>query len=233
MNYDFFYDKKVSKIGGSIAAGAVRLFAREIVKAAGVKKRTLEIGPGKGQFLGEMRKAGHSCTVVEPNASLADHIRKNFPGTTVLRKEIPPLRIKGKKFDLIYAGGVIEHLADHKEALRVFSDVHALLGPGGIFAFFVPDCLVWKEDFYNTDYSHRFFTTELRMRNLLKDSGFVVLRRIYARGFFTGLPRILLTPFFWLFHQFFVFLFWLTGKEVFQKARITFLPNILIIAGKK
>jgi len=98
-----------------------------------------EIGAACGFFLDEARAAGFSVSGLEISPFAAAHARslgldvreEAFPGP----EPGPPRDSQRALFDAVCAFYVIEHLENQKEA---FSQVSAMLKPGGAFMFALP-----------------------------------------------------------------------------------------------
>jgi SAM-dependent methyltransferase len=92
--------------------------------------KVLECGLAKGGFLDSIHGEGAECFGIDINP-------RNFPGVnfkqTDLNLGFPDF---GTKFDLIFAGEIMEHLFDDKRFLKSVSDN---LNPGGLIIITVPN----------------------------------------------------------------------------------------------
>lgn len=232
MIYDFFIGKKKSRLGNLLVRRTLKKILSLIRPFLGKGRKVLEIGPGTGEFLKAASELGCSLTAIEANKKLAGQCKKICPDAVLLNAAAPPIRLKNNSFDLVYASGVIEHLAHHGELLELFAGSFNVLKKDGALVLVFPDCLSWKKTFYDIDYSHGYFTTLNRIRYLLADTGLVIKKIARFSGPFTGPLRILLLPLFRLTTLLFSFLYGLSGREIFLKGKIAFLTNILVIAAK-
>lgn len=232
MIYDFFISKKKSRAGSFLVRRTLKKILFLISPYLGKGRKVLEIGPGTGEFLKAASETGSSLWAIEANKKLAVLCKKICPAAVVLHAAAPPVRMKKNSFDLVYASGVIEHLAGHGELLELFAGSFNVLKKDGALVLVFPDCLSWKKTFYDIDYSHGYFTTLNRIWYLLADTGFTVVKSVHFSGPFTGPARILLLPLLKLVTFLFSFLYALSGREIFLKGKIAFLTNILVIAKK-
>ena len=69
------------------------------------------------------------------------------------------------------------------------AEARRVLKPGGVFFVVVPDYLKERGFFWDIDYTHNFVTTERRVRQLLHDGGFDILRTVRTIGLAQGLMR--------------------------------------------
>jgi len=136
--------------------------------------RIVEIGPGRGEFAQECIKRKYDYTGIEPSTTLAEALRST--GYNIIKQKVPPLHLADNHYDLIHSMDVIEHLKTYEEVLDLFSDCRRALRDGGYISTIVPNFSTLKELFYEDEYQHSYPTTETRMKRLLEDSGFHVIR---------------------------------------------------------
>jgi 2-polyprenyl-3-methyl-5-hydroxy-6-metoxy-1,4-benzoquinol methylase len=100
-----------------------------------------ELGPGVGTFSERLLQRGiRRLHLVEPDPAFADVLERRFahdPRTTLARETLPdaPSLLDGQRFDFLLCQNVLEHVAEHEEALRTMA--HALR-PGGRLTLLVP-----------------------------------------------------------------------------------------------
>jgi hypothetical protein len=120
---------------------------------------------------------------------------------------------------------------DFKEALKVLSEIFAMLKPGGRVLLFHPDYLDWGADYFDGDYSHSLILTRNRVDNIVQDAGFKIIHRDSFRSFFQGLK-----PFSWIMSKFMscfcAALICITGSRKFFKPKIALKLNLLTICEK-
>lgn len=232
MFYDFWKKRKLTRFGNKIVESVNFKITKIIYKFFKNKKYILEIGPGKGCFLKYISKYNYYYTAIEPNKNLAKQCKGINKKAVIINAFIPPIKLKNNTFDIVYMSHVLEHFSDHKEVLKVLKDIHRILKTDGSFVLFFPDYLSFKADFFDSDYSHEYITTMNRIKYLLQDTNFKIIKKIHFRGNFSGISRILLTPFFFINKLIFSVLYSLFNIEMFLKAKITFGRNILVISKK-
>ncbi len=147
----------------------------------------LDIGCGNGGLAEALRARGCRVTGVDVSGKAIDEARKFLSGSFCFDVEAEewPEALMDKKFDLIIASEVIEHIFDPDIFL---SKVNYLIAPGGKAIITTPNILFWKNRFkmlfgkfqYENkglmDYGHiRFFTINT-LRSALKKNGFAILR---------------------------------------------------------
>ncbi|HNP96556.1 MAG TPA: class I SAM-dependent methyltransferase [Cyclobacteriaceae bacterium] len=142
--------------------------------------KIVEIGPGRGEFAQECIRRKFDYTGIEPSETLADVLRSE--GYNILSQKVPPLYLTNNDYDLIHSKDVIEHLKSYEEVLDLLADCRLALRDGGYISAIVPNFATLKELFYEYEYQHAYPTTEMRMQNLLEDSGFQVikLRKVFC-----------------------------------------------------
>lgn len=93
-------------------------------------KTVLELGIAKGGLADILSKEGAECYGIDINP-------RSLPGIKIiqanLNEQLPDM---GKKFDIIFAGEVIEHLFDDSAIVK---SCNTLLRPGGLFIATVPN----------------------------------------------------------------------------------------------
>lgn len=101
-------------------------------------RRVLEIGGGRHPFftVADARRLGFSLTVNDLDADELSHAPGEF-GRLVLdiAADLDGADVQRDTYDLIFSRMVFEHVRD---AHKAWSNVHALLAPGGIGFTFVP-----------------------------------------------------------------------------------------------
>jgi len=234
MYYDFFKIRKITKIGSIL----VTLINKKIIKLikkyySPENKSFLEIGYGKGIFAKILIKLipTISYTGIEPNRSLAKIGIKN--GFKILNTKIPPVPKKFyNKFDFVYMSHVLEHFVNHEVVLKVLSELRKTLKKNGKLIIFYPDFLDYKDDYFDGDYSHEYILTKRRVKQILIDCSFKIIKSTSFRGCFIFPYHFLIYPFHKIIKIFAGLLYTITKKEIFFKMKITFGKNILVIAEK-
>jgi 2-polyprenyl-3-methyl-5-hydroxy-6-metoxy-1,4-benzoquinol methylase len=97
--------------------------------------RLLDFGCGGGAFLERMRRAGWQVTGLDISDALAKRVRGEL-GIPVLTGTLPHPELAEGSFDLITMWQSLEHVHD---PLRVLSECHRLLAPGGRLLIAAPN----------------------------------------------------------------------------------------------
>jgi SAM-dependent methyltransferase len=136
-------------------------------------RRFLEVGPGEGRVAGLAVRSGASYLAVEASPAGVRQLRA--AGFDVLESVVPPFPGGIGPVDCIYASHVIEHL-DGPDAVRTFLvEARQHLAPGGGIALVFPDARFMGFDFWESDYTHRWPSTERRVRQVAVDAGLEVV----------------------------------------------------------
>jgi SAM-dependent methyltransferase len=130
--------------------------------------------------------AGHRYCAVEANLEYAQALL-GMGATEVVADFVPPIPHPAERFDLVYMSHLLEHVPDPLKALELVQDIRRVLKPGGLAAVVVPDFLHDPRLFFDADYTHSFVTTENRVRMLLLDAGFELVRVRALAGPLTGI----------------------------------------------
>ena len=203
------------------------------------KKTFIEIGPGLGHFAMECINRKISYIGFEPSKILQKKLQQK--NINVIDAFVPPIPLKDKSCDLVYASMILEHFPSYIEASNFALEVARVLKDGGCVCLVVPNYIVSKEFFFEMDYTHSFITTKRRVTNLLRDADIKVIDVQHVIGwfwvksnFFHHILRhfinVLMVP---LHLGFTTWLFEYIGQEnLLWKIRKTFFES-LIIVGKK
>ncbi len=135
------------------------------------KGRVLEVGAGKGEFLGHFAAAMKDwhITASEPSAAF-DILRERFPSIETQRGDYRDAQCKNGSLNLIVALGVLEHVENPLDMLVWASQ---LLRPGGCFFIRVPNFSNNPNDLFCADHLSKLTVPTLRA--LAANSGFEVL----------------------------------------------------------
>ncbi|GEM_PF-1863374 len=230
MFYDSWKKKKRTRAGSKLVSILHKKLALKTLALTGTEKNLLEIGPGTGGYIEEASRLGLKCSIAEPNKLLAQACLQKAPKIKIIPHAVPPIKSPSSVFDIVYMGHVIEHFSDHKEVIQVMNEIHRVLKKKGILLLFYPDYLYFGKDFFDIDYTHSYITTPNRIKYILADTCFKIVKTETFNACFSGPYRILLSPLFRIFSLSMGFCYWLTKMEIFLKAKITFGRNILVTA---
>ena len=185
--YKSFSEKQLTDYGsgrrGKIERHRLALL-HQYAKAPG---DMVECGPGHGSLADQAVAAGWRYTAIEASPILVDVLRKKK--LTVIESWTPPIPVPDASTDVVYADQILEHMSGIDAARQFTAEALRALRPGGIFFVVVPDYLKERTFFWDVDYTHNFVTTERRVKQLLNDGGFTLLKVERAIGVATGLGR--------------------------------------------
>lgn len=144
----------------------------------------LEIGPGKGYFAESAIKSGFDYMGLEVNKRMTSLFQKK--GINVKNREVPPFGVGNKKFDVIFANQVFEHMSNRKAAIKFINESKKSLKKDGVIILSCPDVSIWGGDFFAADFTHNHPTSPFNTTQILEDNGFSVVYMTHYSLFFTG-----------------------------------------------
>ncbi len=192
----------------------------------------LEIGPGDGYIAEHYSNSGITYQALERSTEVVKRLQSQ--GINIIETNCPPISKDLGTFDACYMLHVIEHMKDADMAASIISEIKNRLNKNGLLIIACPDYMKWKEYFYDCDYTHSLPFTKRRLRQLLLDEGFDILKEEVYVGPIFGYKGL---PIYWLVKMFFPgFLNDVLEKyfkhDFINKAYLTFLPNLFVIAKK-
>jgi SAM-dependent methyltransferase len=165
-----------------------RAARRECGARAGGPARVLDLGCGEGHFAALLARAGADVIAADVAEEPLRRAHQAHP-TLELRLLEPeaPLPFEDRSFDAVWAGEVIEHVADTQAWL---SEVRRVLRSGGALLLSTPDhgplrllslalCRRRFEEHFDPRSEHLRFYTRRTLAGLLADFGF---ERVELRG---------------------------------------------------
>ncbi len=201
--------------------------------------RVIEIGPGQGHFAFECQKKNINYLGLEPSKFLRKELRTK--GINLLAAFVPPIPLRDKSCDLVYACTMMEHLPTHVEAVQFVVEIGRVLKDEKYLCIVVPNYNTLKNLFFDLDYSHSYITTKRRITKLLQDNGFQIVERQHVIGFFwvrttflfnviRHTVNILMIPFHWALTT---WIFEYLGLErLLWMIRKTFYEHLIIVSKK-
>lgn len=149
----------------------------------------LEVGPGNGDFLKHLIKKGYRGEAIDISEKSIQDLKKDLG-------EIPGIKIKkdsiftyksAKKFDLVSAFEVLEHIENDEGAIK---RIYSLLTPGGKFLVSIPAKMKeWTNIDVIKGHYRRYEREELHKK--LRDAGFKKIKIVdYGFPFLSFLRRI-------------------------------------------
>jgi len=193
----------------------------------------LELGPGDGYIANIVEKIGCQYLGIEASKEVAEKLIKK--GYSINRTFVPPLPEGIGKFNYCFMLHIIEHMKDMYTASKLIEDVSNHLTKNGKLIMASPDYSKWKTDFYDCDYTHHLPFTIRRLRQMLINLDFQIVRETIYIGPIFGYKAL---PLYWIIRL----LYSRTIDEIFNRfikndiwyrGYLTFLPSLLIIAQKK
>jgi len=164
-----------SDLGNEYAADFIAFIERHC-SAPG---NCLEIGAGTGYLAGQLAARGWATIGLEPGKGYREAWVRNQANIIMDRFPSPKA---GGPFDLVTSYGVLEHLNDPVQSLRLMKE-H--LAPGGKLVISVPDCTieVAEGDPSILIHEHLTYFTENSLHSALRQAGFhaQVVRSAFAR----------------------------------------------------
>ena len=150
-------------------------------------KRVLEIGCGRGEFMGQLRqKLQLHAIAIEPQHQSAEVARQHF--NEVIEADVTAglAQLADERFDCVILNDVLEHLADPWQTV---ASIYPLLSGGGTVVASIPNiryfpvlrALALKgrwdyQDYGVLDRTHLRFFTQATIRELFEGAGFRVER---------------------------------------------------------
>jgi SAM-dependent methyltransferase len=163
-----------------------RRFARKLIaedfSCLDSNSAVLEIGPGHGHFAQECLTKGFQYCAVEGSKILREELEEK--GINVIDGHVPPFPVDSEKYDLFFAGMVIEHMPDHVAVTRFVEEIFRILRPGGRACLLFPNAYACGRLLWEMDYSHRYFATPRRIKQLCGQIGFTIVRSDRIIGWF-------------------------------------------------
>ena len=174
-----------------------RAFLLEHVRAG---ERVLDVGCGEGRFAAELARIGARPVAIDVAAEPLRRARKRHPELDLRQVELAGAwPLADASFDAVWAGEVLEHVADTAGWL---SEVRRVLRSGAVLLLSTPDhgrlrMLYWAlaprafEAHFDPRADHLRFYTRRTLTELLEDFGFQDVR-VRAAGGPPGARRRLL-----------------------------------------
>jgi 2-polyprenyl-6-hydroxyphenyl methylase/3-demethylubiquinone-9 3-methyltransferase len=179
---------------------ALELRRRFLLEHVAAGQHVLDVGCGEGRFAAELTAAGARVVAVDVAEEALRRARVRNPGLDVrLLDAEGEWELPDAGFDVVWAGEVIEHVADTTAWL---SQVRRVLRSGGVLLLSTPDhgflTRLWLgvsgrafARHFDPRGDHLRFHTSATLARLLGDFGFEQVR-VRGAGGFPGARRVLL-----------------------------------------
>ncbi|HEX2787695.1 MAG TPA: class I SAM-dependent methyltransferase [Ignavibacteria bacterium] len=140
-------------------------------------KTVLDVGAGVGLMVNEAQKRGLDATGVEPSKWLVQKAKDLF-SINIIEGIVPNDELKNKKFDIIFAVDVIEHLSNPLEFLETLKNY---LNDSGLLIIATPDCnsvlaKKLKEKWWHFRLAHIGYFNQKSLAYAIKKSGLKLIR---------------------------------------------------------
>lgn len=233
MFYDSFRSRSKTPLGTALYRRRFDTILSRMLLESNARSSCLEIGPGEGWFAQACRARRIDYRAVERNVASANNLRR--AGFEIVTGGVPPVPFESSQFDMVGMFTVLEHMPTFEQAFEALKECGRVLRPGGTLAVEAPDFIRGGTNFYAWDYTHSYLTTEVRLEQILRDSGFEVVRIVPFCGSLTSaFLRIPIDLAGFVVHSRLVhWLFSLLGlRGALCSYHKTFEPSLLIIARK-
>ena len=147
------------------------------------RPRALEIGCATGEYLVRLQEAGWNATGIEPGVRPAGIAKDR--GLDVYCGMLETCQLKAASFDIAAAWMVVEHVPDPRDTLQ---RIHALLKPGGILFFSIPNAGCWEATFFGRNWfvlelpRHLHHFTPVSIQTLLEQCGYANISITHQRN---------------------------------------------------
>ncbi len=147
----------------------------ELIGAARLRGACVcEIGPGRGLFAERCRQLGAHYIGLDTCSQFVSNLQRR--GFDAHLHNVPPIpRLVPSGYDVIFAGGMVEHVPQMQVA-ELFLSAYDALAENGSFCVVAPDAMAQGTDFWLAHYTHVWPTTRRTLRQAARDAGFQVVR---------------------------------------------------------
>jgi SAM-dependent methyltransferase len=228
--YNHIYTQKISRIGCFVERKVNRVLFSLVHRY--IIDNLLEIGCGRGYFAEVCKEEGTDYTGIEPNKMMYEKLVS--AGYNVINQSVPPIPFNDSSFGTLYCAHILEHIPGHNIYFFI-KEIYTKIKKEGTLIIVAPNFNVWKNEFWNVDYTHTFITTPRRVKQLLEDNGFEIVNLTRISGVFTGVKRHIINFLVRLYpHR---FLDSTIGRffheDFFYNGKILFLENFITVAQKR
>jgi SAM-dependent methyltransferase len=151
----------------------VKIF-NDLQKYVAIKSRIIEIGCGKGDNLIILKNKGFNNLIgLEPAFDYFKELQK-INGIRFFNQSLSEFatEFNGKaKFDCVILSHMLEHFVEPEKALRIIANI---MKPEGVLYILLPYLYGPKNPFSQFCIPHTFYFSDVTLKALLRNSGFVV-----------------------------------------------------------
>ena len=164
-----------------------------LINRYGLKKKVLELGCGRGEFLNEFV----NCGLEGHGVDLSDYCKDFFPNLNFKKVDIinEKLPYEDNFFDVIYSKSFIEHFY-YPEI--IFQEAYRVLKPNGIIITLTPEWKFNYKSFYD-DFTHRVPFTKESLKDIhemhnfksIEVESFIQLPKLFEKNLFSYFLKFL------------------------------------------
>jgi ubiquinone/menaquinone biosynthesis C-methylase UbiE len=145
-----------------------------LLENVGAGQRVLDLGCGDGAFAAELVAAGCAVTMADVAEEALRRARVRAPQAEAVKlAEGVPLPFAEDAFDVVWAGEVLEHVAD---VVGLLAEVRRVLGWGGALLVTTPwhgRLVIGPDSHFDPRSDHLRFFSARTLRAVLRDAGFL------------------------------------------------------------
>jgi len=203
--YDIFYKNSHSSFFEKLLINMNKNVIKSIMEEFPLREEVslLEIGPGKGYLYKAIKQQEKKINyfALDRNKLILESLK--IKNTFV--SEIPNMPNFKRKFDIIYAAYVVEHLESGREVYEFIRNAKKNLNPGGVIVLFAPDAMKQKMEFWNIDYTHIYPTTKRNISMALYENDITDIKIYNINGLLTH--KLFRSNLIYVFTRFFLFFY--------------------------
>ena len=181
-----YFEELWRRLPADVRPSDFELRSRYLLSAVVRGERVLDVGCGAGEFSAELARAGARVVGVDVAPTALERAQTKHPDLDFRLVELDrPLPLKDNSFEVVWAGEVIEHIAD---TARWLSELRRVLAPGGRLLLTTPDhgrvrlAIRGVEHFSDPLGDHLHLYTRRSLRRLLEEFGFAEVQVEAAAG---------------------------------------------------
>ena len=173
-----YFDKNFASRAGYFISHYEGINSRRTVRLLKLKRPTniLEVGPGSGMVMSQLKKIGHNVTGLDISNAVAKNIESRY-GLTVVTNSLAEHEESARN---VYGAVIMRHVLEHfSDPLKSMKVVCNLLQEGGKLYLAVPNMdswhIIWRGWTGYEPYHIQYFTRKSIVK-CLESSGFKILQ---------------------------------------------------------